>query len=251
MIVDVSKILCLGLVATSLAMAQAAAQVRAPSQQEAGSGASFPEIQPVITTHSKKANFLKEPAGQGVRRAANWVVDSADNRSLPFIIVDKKDAKVFVFSDQGQLLGAAPALIGLAQGDESVPGIGDKPLSKIPPEDRTTPAGRFVASLGHDLGKLNVLWVDYDDAISLHRVITTNPAEHRLQRLATATPLDNRISYGCINVPAKFFDRVVQSAFMKNGGIVYILPEIKSMREAFPTYYDVEERAAQSALYPN
>ena len=143
------------------------------------------------------------------------------------------------------------ALVGIAHGDDSVPGIGNMPLSNIRPELRTTPAGRFVASLGHDLGKLDVLWVDYDDAISLHRVITTNPAEHRLQRLATATPLDNRISYGCINVPAKFFDRVVQSAFIKNGGIVYILPEIKSMREVFPAYKEVEERAALSVLYPN
>ena len=246
MIVDVRKMLCLGLVATSLAMAQAAAQVRTPSQQEEGSGAGPPEI----TSHSEKANFLKEPASQSVRQAADWVVDSADNRSLPFIILDKKGAKVFVFSVQGQLLGAAPALIGLAQGDDSAPGIGDKPLSKIPPKDRTTPAGRFVATLGRDTGKLNVLWVDYADAISLHRVVTSNPAEHRLQRLATATPLDNRISFGCINVPAKFFDRVVQSAFMKNGGIVYILPEIKSMRDAFPAYYDVKERAAEIALYP-
>jgi len=248
MIVDVSKMLCLGLVATSLAMTQATAQVRAPSQREEGAGPS--ETQPETTSHSARANFLKEPAGEGVRQAADWVVDSADNRALPFIIVDKKGAKVFVFSVQGQLLGAAPALLGLGQGDESAPGIGNKPLSKIPPKDRTTPAGRFVAYLGRDLGKLNVLWVDYEDAITLHRVVTANPADHRLQRLATATPLDNRISFGCINVPVKFFDRVVETAFMKNGGIVYILPEVKSMRAAFPAYYDAEERAAELALFP-
>jgi hypothetical protein len=169
------------------------------------------------------------------------VVDSADNGSLPFLIVDKQDAKVYVFDVQGHLLGAAPALLGLAPGDDTVPGIGTRPLSKIRPEERTTPAGRFVASLGSDLGKLDVLWVDYDAAISLHRVVKGTPKEHRAERLATETPLDNRISFGCINVPVEFFDRIVHTAFTGTNGVVYILPEIKSMREVFPAYYDVPE----------
>ena len=53
------------------------------------------------------------------------------------------------------------------------------------------------------------MWVDYDAAVSMHRVITSNPAERRLQRLASPTPKDNRISYGCINLPAAFFDKVL------------------------------------------
>lgn len=44
---------------------------------------------------------------------------------------------------------------------------------------------------------VEILWVDYDAPISLHRVITTMPKERRAQRLASQTPLDNRISYGC------------------------------------------------------
>jgi hypothetical protein len=85
--------------------------------------------------------------------------------------------------------------------------------------------------------------VDYADAISLHRVINTKPKERRLQRLATPTPLDNRISYGCINVPKKFFDSIVQPAFTGTSGIVYILPEIKTMHDAFPAYYNVDEHS--------
>jgi hypothetical protein len=176
------------------------------------------------------------------------VVDSGDNHNLSFVIVEKTDAKVFVFDGRGRILGAAPALVGLAPGDDSVPGIGDKPLSAIGPAERTTPAGRFVASLGRDLGAKNVLWVDYADAISLHRVVTTNPRERRLQRLATPTARDNRISYGCINVPAKFFDQVVEPAFQGTNGIVYILPEIKSAREVFPTFYEVDEQPRTASL---
>jgi hypothetical protein len=171
---------------------------------------------------------------------ADWVVDSGDNRGMPFVIVDKIDAKVFLFDADGQLRGAAPVLIGLARGDDSIPGIGDKKLSDIRPEERTTPAGRFVASLGYNFHKKDILWVDYNGAVSLHRVVTNNPAERRLQRLTTPTPLDNRISYGCINVPVKFFNNVVSPAFTGTKGIVYVLPETRSNSEIFAMYYDVE-----------
>ena len=84
--------------------------------------------------------------------------------------------------------------------------------------------------------------MDYDGGVAMHPVITTNPKERRLQRLATPTPLDNRISYGCINVPAKFFGNVVRPAFTGTNGIVYVLPETRLAREVFASY-DVEERA--------
>jgi hypothetical protein len=233
--------LCLGLTAAALVSSQAAAQERALPSQEGEPNAAPPQVRPFTALHPKRARFLGTPASGSERQLADWVVDSGDNRSLPFVIVDKSDARVFVFDDHGLLLGDAPALVGLAHGDDTVPGIGTKPLSKIGPEERTTPAGRFVASLGRDLGNLDVLWVDYDDGISLHRVVKGTPKEHRAERLATPTPLDNRISFGCINVPAAFFDRIVDPAFTGTNGVVYILPEIKTMREAFPAYYDVEE----------
>jgi hypothetical protein len=169
----------------------------------------------------------------------DWVVASGDNNGLSFVIVDKKDAEVFVFNHQGQVLGSAPALLGLAVGDDSAPHVGDKPLSAIPPKDRTTPAGRFVAYLGHESSMPNFLWVDYKDNISLHRVVTGRRQDHRLQRLATSTPLDNRISFGCINVPADFFERTVLPAFRNTQGIVYILPETRATRDFFSNYYDV------------
>jgi hypothetical protein len=166
-----------------------------------------------VAHHAGRAQFQLERASRETRHVADWVVDSGDNLGMPFAIVDKKEAKVFVFDAHGRLLGAAPALLGLAQGDDAVPGIGDRVMSSIRPEERTTPAGRFVAALDHDSHGKQILWVDYDDAIALHAVITSNPRERRPQRLATPSPLDNRISYGCINVPAKFFQNVVRPAF--------------------------------------
>jgi len=191
------------------------------------------ETRPTMSPRSIRANFLGEPASNDARQVADWVVDTADNYSLPFVIVDKKNTKVFVFDGHGHLLGSTPALLGLARGDDTAPGIGDRKLSQIRPEERTTPAGRFVASLGHNLSQQDILWVDYAAAISLHRVLAANTKEHRLQRLAAASPLDRRITFGCINVPVKFYDRVVRPAFTQTNGIVYILPEIKSIREVF------------------
>jgi len=176
--------------------------------------------------------FGRQSASRNARDVAAWILKSGDNQALPFVIVDKVDAKVFVFDSHGTMTGAAAALLGLGRGDDSVAGIGQRKLATIRPEERTTPAGRFQASLGHDLEQ-DILWVDYDAALSLHRVVTGSPRDRRHARLASATSRDNRISYGCINVPAPFYDRVVMPAFKGTVGIVYILPETKSLGEVF------------------
>lgn len=242
-----AKAFFLSLLACSLlprlaASAQDAAHLSNPLPVQAVAAALFsPQMQPAATRSLKRANFERESASAEARHVADWVIDSGDNRGMPFAIVDKTDAKVFVFDANGRLRGAAPALLGLAFGDDAVPGIGDRPLSSIRPEERTTPAGRFVAALDRNLRGKEILWVDYEGAVSMHPVITTKPKERRQQRLDTPTPLDNRISYGCINVPVVFFDNVVRPSFTGTNGIVYVLPETRSARAVFASY-DVEER---------
>lgn len=177
------------------------------------------------------------------RDLADWVVDAANIRGLPFVIVDKKAAMVFAFDAAGRVLGHAPALLGMAIGDDSAPGIGTRKLSAIRPQERTTPAGRFVAALDYNLHGVEILWVDYDAAISLHRVVAGTPQERRAQRLASPTPLDNRVSFGCINVPPAFFDDVILPAFKGTDGIVYVLPETRSAHAVFGSYR-VERRLA-------
>jgi hypothetical protein len=242
----VAKALCVGLLAASFAFAQACAAESLPagasglsSSQKAVSPAAPTGRQSLISEGPKRADFLRELVSQNAQHLADWVADSRDNHGLPFVIVDKVDAKVFVFDKDGQLSGATPALVGLTRGDDTIPGISDRKLSSIRPSERITPAGRFVSALGYNSGGQQILWVDYDAGIALHPVITTNPKERRLQRLATPTPLDNRISYGCINVPANFFQSVVRPAFTGTDGVVYILPEVHSIHEVFSAYYDV------------
>ena len=182
----------------------------------------------------RQLDFAGETPTPDVRRVATWVVASADNGRLPFALLDKNDARVYVFEPGGKLAGATPVLLGYAPGDDTVPGIGQRPIAEVRPEERTTPAGRFVAEPGRNTLPEDVVWVDYDAAVSMHRVRVTDPRERRLERLASPTPADNRISYGCINMPPPFFEQVLWPAFKQRGGIVYVLPEHKPLDEVFP-----------------
>ncbi|MDQ6629555.1 MAG: L,D-transpeptidase [Pseudomonadota bacterium] len=180
-------------------------------------------------------DFGKAQPSKDARDVAERVVAFSDAGGLPFLIVDKTAARVLAFDSQGRFVGDSAALLGSARGDDSAPGIGDRPLAKILPEERTTPAGRFSAELGENNHGEDILWVDYDNAISMHRVRSVKASEKRLQRLASPTPTDNRISYGCINVPAAFYDDVVKPLFAPRNGIVYVLPETRPVETLFNT----------------
>ena len=163
----------------------------------------------------------------------DWVSHSRDNNGLPFMIIDKRQAHLWVFDRSGKPQGNAPVLLGTARGDDTAPGVGDKKLSEIKIEERTTPAGRFVAEAGINARGEDVVWVDYDAAVSMHRVLTTNAKEQRARRLQTPTPDDNRVSYGCINVPKEFFESVVSATVRGGNSVVYVLPESKPLRSVF------------------
>ena len=175
-----------------------------------------------------------------------WVIASHDNGDRPFLVIDKVDASVLAFDAQGQLLGFSPALLGIARGDDATPGVGDRELNEIGPAEKTTPAGRFPARIGPAKGDQRVLWVDLHTSVALHPVVTKNPREHRLQRLQSPTPKDNRITFGCINVPQAFYEHVVSPLFESAGGMVYILPEKKFLIEVFPTFGRFMPREPQS-----
>lgn len=210
-----------------LALAASASPVAALAVETANDAAPAPAARP-----AQPAQALPDT----VAPMAEWVMASGDNGGLPFVIVDKIAARVFVFRADGQLLGKAPALIGYARADDLTPGDANREMSAIPLNERTTPAGRFVASFGSASGKERVLWVDYATAIALHPVVTANPREKRLQRLKSRTPRDNHITHGCINVADAFYQKVVRPTFTGTSGIVYILPEKETVEAAFPTF---------------
>jgi hypothetical protein len=171
-----------------------------------------------------------------VKLVANWATHTGDHKKHAFVVIDKKDAQLYVFDTQGKLKGTTPVLLGKARGDDSAPGIGTKPLSLVKEEEKTTPAGRFVAELGRNTNGEDIIWVDYDSAVSMHRLRKVAEEERRYERMATPTKDDNRISFGCINVPLQFYEGVLDPTVRKTGAIVYVLPDVKDIKQVFGAY---------------
>ena len=67
-----------------------------------------------------------------IAQFAQRAVATGDSAQRPFAIVDKRNARVFVFDADGRLRGDAPVLLGLARGDRSVPGIGERKMAADP-----------------------------------------------------------------------------------------------------------------------
>ena len=184
----------------------------------------------------KLADFHGTRPSIEVHQMADWILSSGDHQRMSFVIVDKKDARVYVFDPRGKLKAAAPALLGQAVGDDTVPGVGDKSLQEVLPEEKTTPAGRFVAEVGQSTRGEDVVWVDYDAAVSMHRVLRV---KERLRSLATPTKVDNRMSFGCINLPRDFYEKVLRPTVDADGAVIYVLPETRPLGETFASFYDV------------
>ena len=148
------------------------------------------------------------------------IISQNDNQGKQFIVADKQAGTLTVYSASGQELTSTPALFGKNTGDSIT-------------AKNTTPSGRYGMNringanidgkgYGNSAQALTVngqLQTNNAGNLAIHRVL---PIEKRQGRLDSATTTDNRISHGCINVPASFYD-----AYMDNAGdaVVYVLPE--------------------------
>jgi hypothetical protein len=168
-----------------------------------------------------------------VRHVADWVVGTRDHENLPFMIVDKHEATLYAFDRTGRLLAASPVLIGAAVGDRFEPGVEDMDMYHTRPWQRITPAGRFRADLYRTQTGDWSVWVDYDTGIALHKLVPMSRAQRRHDRIASPDARQRRITYGCINVPAAFFDRVVHPLMKESDAMVYVLPETRPAHALF------------------
>jgi hypothetical protein len=164
---------------------------------------------------------------------AQQVVVTADHRQRPFAIVDKRDARLYVFDADGRLSGTSSVLLGLAPGDSAIADIARRRPASLPPFERSTPAGRFESQPGHNDKGEAIVWVDYAASLAIHRLRPAPAYERRPERLASPTPDDNRISLGCIVVPVAFYEAVVEPALGRQRGVVYVLPETRPVQAMF------------------
>jgi hypothetical protein len=203
---------------------------------------------PVRHQGIRAADFASQSASSDARFIADWAADSGDSQGLPFIILDKRDARVFVFQSTGRLVDSSPVLLGAAPGDDSVADIGTRAMARVHQDEKTTPAGRFVAQAGKNATGEEVVWVDYKDAVSMHRVRLVDPKERRLDRLASPDPSERRISYGCINVPVAFFEAEIWPLLKTTRAVVYVLPEVRDVHQVFAKAYSLDTRTAGTNL---
>lgn len=168
------------------------------------------------------------------RLVVDWILRTRDHAGRPFAVVDKRLAKVYVFDRHGALAGHSAALLGSTWGDHTVPGVGERAQTgSVRADERTTPAGRFESMPGRNDKGEHVVWVEYESAFAIHRVRPDRAQGPREKRLATMTPDDNRVSYGCVVVPVAFYENVVERVLGKTPGVVYVLPETRPTAEIF------------------
>jgi hypothetical protein len=210
---------------------------------------------PSATSQTPSASFGSQETSDNVRVMADWVMGNRDNRGKPFTIADKTEGSIYFFDGTGTLVEAAPAIYGSAKGDvlserQLRQGIASTRANKA---DQITPAGRFETATSKSRAYGEVVPVMSKKAgsrIAIHKVfLGRESTEKRQRRLSTPTGADNRISLGCINVPAS----VAKSAagLFREGGIVYVLPETKAGKELFSGFeaLDTKQTDKGTALF--
>jgi hypothetical protein len=220
----------------------AASKTTASEKKDKGKGKASAKAKAEDLKPGPLADLGSVDAPDDVEHVANWVSYTRNNKKKAFVLIDKKQAQLYVFDPKGKLKSRTPILLGKAVGDHSVPGIGSKPMSKIKEDEKTTPAGRFQAIPARNHKGEDIIWIDYNASVSMHRLRKVSEKEQRAQRMATDDPGDNRISYGCVNVPHKFYDSVLKPTVVKHGAFVYVLPETKTPQQQFGSY-DVRDKA--------
>ena len=159
---------------------------------------------------------------QGVYEAMAPV---AEKTGKGFIIADKPNAMMHMFNADGSHFLSDPTLYGKEKGD--VLGA----VSSLEGGQKITPAGKFTlkARDSHYAGGKDLVLVESLDAtgyIAIHAADVSTPSERRLERLASETTEDNRISYGCINTAhATFINKIAPHVAEFDGGLIFVLPD--------------------------
>lgn len=164
-----------------------------------------------------------ENVSQQASDTINWVVKQKDHNGKAFVVADKAQGKILIVDTDGKILNTQNAIFGKNKGDSSAFG--------------NTPSGRFLLHKTDtknlsDLDKRvfgdSVLDLtdketgrkvtnDQGQVVAMHRVVNT---AERKAALNSATPNDNYLSHGCINIPTAYYNSAVDKL---DGAMVYVL----------------------------
>ena len=164
-----------------------------------------------------------ENVSQQASDTINWVVKQKDHNGKAFVVADKAQGKILIVDTDGKVLNTQNAIFGKNKGDSTAFG--------------NTPSGRFLLHKTDtknlsDLDKRvfgdSVLDLtdkdtgrkvtnDQGQVVAMHRVVNT---AERKAALNSATPNDNYLSHGCINIPTAYYNSAVNKL---DGAMVYVL----------------------------
>ncbi|MCK7506105.1 MAG: hypothetical protein MZV70_19845 [Desulfobacterales bacterium] len=101
-------------------------------------------------------------------------------------------------------------MLGMAIGDDAVPVLATGKCRPSVPRSAPRPQAALFPTWVSITTKRDILWVDYDGA-DVHASGGDEQATKQPPGAFSHTNAsDNRISYGCINVPVKFFNNVLK-----------------------------------------
>lgn len=205
------------------------------------------EVRPGASEPKRPERIDLARAQQAAQSMADQVLGAADAGGLPFAVVDKNNALLSIYRGDGRLAGSTPVLLGRMPGDQATPGVGDRAQgARLKLSDRTTPAGRFAAEPGRNRSGEAIIWLDYNNALAIHRLRPSPASEQRAQRLVSPWPTDHLITAGCVVVPVAFYDNVVQQILGHSKSVVYVLGQAGQPR--LPQHLQAQ---VQSATPPN
>jgi len=169
-----------------------------------------------------------------VRTIAEFAV-GGDAGGKPFVVVDKSNARMTVFDAKGKIVEETPALLGKSVGDRfSEARKNARTIEEVEASgQKVTPAGRFTGQVTPDREYGSVLRFNETSnggtTVAIHQTYTGTPSERRPERIASSTTSDNRVSFGCVNVPKEIYDRNFSN--IGDRFTVYVLPEKSSFEE--------------------
>lgn len=144
----------------------------------------------------------------------------------PVLVLDKENASLTVYYPDTQTRITQPALLGRIKSDKL-------DMTNYDHEERAngiTPSGTFTVNneFSWQLNEPMLVFIQGAYAVdAIHPLWTRNPDQHRVQRLYSPTPADNRVTGGCVNVDPDFFYNVLVN--LPNGTKFTILPEAEKL----------------------
>ena len=235
-----------GLAGWTFCLAAALHAAPLPAQLEVTAQAQAPSLglaAPVSAASDPAAAWDATPS-PAAAELLRWIAHTGNNQGRPYVVVDKAQAHVWVLDAQHRPRAHSGALLGIARGDHEVADIRSRDVRFLPASARITPAGRFLSEPGINLQGEEVVWLDYEAGLAMHRLRPGMSQFSRLKRLLGGVASEQRVSLGCVVLPVAFYTAQIQPLLGRAPGVVYVLPENEALSAWLPRW----DQAAQAAL---